>query len=165
MNRCLRLFLRQPYTNNNIKNTPILKEIEKNIYNYEKHDLDIYPYKGVTKKKDFKEIFTIKTGCNFTPENFRNYRLNKLDICHGMIIIRTDVSESTAFELGYIYAKYKIPIFYMIHETCPLNTTLLKDLYPDVTYCNFSNGEYKKPLIKFMDNLGKMNNIMEYENI
>ena len=57
-----------------------------------------------------QEIFNIKTGCNFTPENFRNFRLNKLDNCHGMIIIRTDVSESTAFELGYSYAKYKIPI-------------------------------------------------------
>ena len=165
MNRYLRIFLRQPYTNNNIKNVPILKNIEQTIYNYDKHKLDIYPYKGVTNKDNFKEIFNIKTGCNFTPENFRNFRLNKLDNCHGMIIIRTDVSESTAFELGYLYAKYRIPVFYMIHKDCPLNTTLLKDLYPDVTYCNFINNEYKEPLIKFIDNLGRMNNILEYENI
>ena len=52
---------------------------------------------------------------------------------HAALVIRTTMSESTAFELGYMYSKFpNMPILIAVHNDSPIKTTLLQDLHPEV---------------------------------
>ena len=66
-----------------------------------------------------------KANQEFSAKNFRKYRLELLNKADLMIIIRTSLSESSAFELAYnIYEGRKSPVFFAIHESAPIKTTL-----------------------------------------
>lgn len=155
----LRLFLRQPFTQTNSKNdlTKIMTILDK----YKKHPMDILPYKSVGEAKDFRQIFEEKTNIPFTPENFRNYRLYNIQKSNCMFIIRNSMSESTAFELGYIYSKFPdLPTFVAIDKECQIETTLIKDLHPNTIYYTYDNPDDIKPnLYNWLDSVAKHNNI------
>ena len=78
-----------------------------------------------------------------------------------MFIIRNNFSESTAFELGYIYSKYpNLPIFFAINNNSPIKTTLLKDIHPNVTYINYDNiNDVKIRLYNWLDDVAIYNNV------
>ena len=82
------------------------------------------------------------------------------------------MSESTAFELGYIYSKYpNLPIFFAINNNTPIKTTLIQDLHPNAVYCNYDNPDDITPkFYNWLDFIAKNNNVMKtgglhnYEN-
>jgi len=157
----IRLFLRQPFTETNSKNE-ILK-IMGILNDYKKYPMKILPYKSAGESEDFKSIFKNETGIPFTPENFRNYRLNNIRKSNSMFIIRNSMSESTAFELGHIYSIYpNLPIFYAVHRNSPIKTTLLQDLHPNVVYYTYKNPEDITPdLYNWLDLIANNNNVMQ----
>ena len=158
MLRKIRLFFRQPFTENK-SNKEIIK-LNKIFKNYKKYPLDLLPYEN-NESSDFKKVFEEKTKIPFNPENFRNYRLNNIRKCNSMFIIRNNLSESTAFELGYIYSKYPhLPIFFAINNKSPIKTTLLKDLHPNVTYINYDDiNDINIRLYNWLDDVAIYNNV------
>ncbi len=94
--------------------------------------------------ESFKKSFTEATGLEFTAKNFRDYRLKQLDETDLMIIFRTSLSESSAFELAYnIFSERRAPVFFAIHESAPIKTTLIRELESelDINYVHFSRAE------------------------
>ena len=171
MSSRLRLFIRQPFTQTKSKNG--LTKIMTILDDYKKYPMDLLPYKSIDDAKDFKQIFEEKTNIQFTPENFRNYRLYNIQKSDCMFIIRNNMSESTAFELGYIYATFpKLPTFFAIDKNYPIETTMIKDLHPNTVYYTYDNMDDIKPnLYNWFDSLAKFYQIKQkpdyhnYENI
>jgi hypothetical protein len=167
----IRLFVRQPFTETSSKNE-ILK-IMGILNGYKKHSMEILPYNNPGESGDFKKIFETNTNIKFTPENFRNYRLDNIRKSNSMFIIRNNMSESTAFELGYIYSKYpNLPIFFAINNKTPIKTTLIQDLHPNVQYCNYDNPDDITPkFYNWLDLIAENNNVKKtggfhnYENL
>ena len=155
----IRLFIRQPFTETRSKNE--LNRIFSIIDKYKKYPLEILPYKSAGESSDFKSIFEKNTKIKFTPQNFRNYRLDNIRQSNSMLIIRNNMSESTAFELGYIYSKYPhLPIFFAINNKSPIKTTLLKDLHPNVTYINYDDiNDINIRLYNWLDDVAISNNV------
>jgi len=55
--------------------------------------------------------------------------LDLLDRADLMIVIRTGLSESTAFEVAYnIFGSKGVPVFFAIWDQATIKTTLLRDL-------------------------------------
>ena len=160
MFRYIKLFIRQPFTETSSKND--LDKIMSFINTYKRHKLDVLPYKSVGESTDFKNIFENKTGIKFNPENFRNYRLDNIRKCNAMFIMRNNLSESTAFELGHIYTKYPdLPIFFAIDNNCPIKTTLLQDLHPNVLYRHYNKpNDIKDDLYHWLDLIGETNFVL-----
>jgi carbamoyl-phosphate synthase large subunit len=75
----------------------------------------------------------------------------------GIIVIRTALSESTAFEISYnIFGGSRVPIFFAVSDKSPIKTTLLKDLddYIEVKYHTFTDpNELLIPLGDFVNDL------------
>jgi hypothetical protein len=69
------------------------------------------------------------SGGHRDPRALRDLRL--LDSAHAMLVVRTAPSESGAYEVAYnVHAGPRIPVFFAVHRSCPLGTTLLYDLAP-----------------------------------
>jgi len=88
----------------------------------------------------FIENFEAKTGLNFTPKTFRNYRIGLINEADALVFIRTSMSESGAFELSYnLHSENPKPVFYAHWRYAPIKTTLLKELDQEfpVSYCEF----------------------------
>ena len=72
-----------------------------------------------------------------------------------MIIVRTSLSESGAFEVAYnTFGGRRIPMFFAVWQQAPIKTTLLRDLDElcNVTYVVFDHPEeLVTPLIAFLD--------------
>merc|ERR1712072_1561933 len=104
---------------------------------------------------DFKKQFTDKTGLEFTPQNFRDYRLRNLKECDCMLVVRDTMSESTAFELGYLYStRPDIPVFFAIHESAEIKTTLIRELNANSEYITFNKAtDVREPLHTWLDDL------------
>ena len=72
-----------------------------------------------------------------------------------MIVIRTGLSESGAFEIAYnIFGGRQVPIFFAVWEQAPIKTTLLRELEDlvDVRYVTFDRPEdLRVPLMQFLD--------------
>tara|TARA_A100001011_G_C13923979_1_gene680324 strand:- start:69 stop:578 length:510 start_codon:yes stop_codon:yes gene_type:complete len=104
--------------------------------------------------ESFKKSFTESTGLEFTAKNFRDYRLKQIDETDLMIIFRTSLSESSAFELAYnIFSERRAPVFFAIHESAPIKTTLIRELESelDINYIQFSKPEELSiPIHKFL---------------
>jgi carbamoylphosphate synthase large subunit len=103
--------------------------------------------------RTFRLLFERETGQKFTPNNFRRARLELMDQADAIIVIRTGLSESTAFEIAYnIFGGPRVPIFFAIWDRAPIKTTLLRDLNAivPVRYVTFSDPEeLTEPLLDF----------------
>lgn len=77
----------------------------------------------------FRERFAAASGLPFTPQNFRRFRLGLLGQADAMIIVRTGLSESSAFEVAYnLFGGPNIPMLFAIWRERPIKTTLLREL-------------------------------------
>ena len=140
----LRLFIRQPFTETSEREAAIVQGVLDVL-----HQLDGAPYQfqfltghQAQSSETFRLEFERETGQEFTPINFRKNRLERLDCADAMVVIRTGLSESTAFELAYnIFGGPSAPIFFAIWDQAPIKTTLLRGLNEIVTarYVTFSN--------------------------
>ena len=155
----LRVFVRQPFTETSSKGD--LTKIMGSLLKYKRHPMEVLPYSEVGEGDDFRETFQSKTGIKFTPENFRNYRLDAIRKSNAMFIMRNNLSESTAFELGYIYSKFPhLPLFFAIDAKHPIKTTLLRDLHPNTVYCTYNQPEDVEPqLHDWLDFVARSNNV------
>lgn len=127
----IKLFIRQGFTESNINiqnKLQIAYNSLSNLYINNKKMTLITGDKAET-NNTFKINFEIKNNIEFNPINFRNIRLNQLNNADAMIIFRTNLSESTVFEVVYNILKGpNIPIFFAIDASAPIKTTLLKEL-------------------------------------
>lgn len=150
----IKLFVRQPFTQSGEQQRQVIQTV-----------LDLLatcPVRLLTGHHaedagSFKQAFEQRSGLLFTPQNFRRERLSLLKQADAMIIIRAEMSESSAFEVAYnIASGQKIPIFFAIWNPFPIKTTLLQnleDLCP-VTYCHFDQpSELREPFKLFLNGL------------
>ena len=106
---------------------------------------------------DFKKAFEESTKQEFTPENFRRFRLKNLERCDAFLVIRDTMSESTAFELGHLYAhRPNTPVFFAVHQSAEIKTTLIRELNENSVYYTFDEpDEVEAPLMKWLSELGQ----------
>jgi hypothetical protein len=90
----------------------------------------------------FRQAFTSEAGGAFAPRRFRDTRLALLSRADVMLVLRTGLSESGAFEVAYnIYGGRRIPILFAVWDEAEIKTTLLRDLddLAKVRYVRFSD--------------------------
>ena len=155
----IRLFIRQPFTETS--STVHLKDMMNLLLKYNHYPMNILPYSSVGENNDFRNIFEDKTKIKFNPENFRNYRLNCIRKSNAMFVMRNNISESTAFELGYIYSKFPdLPIFFAIDNKHPIKTTLLQDLHPNTVYSYYDDpNDIKNQLYPWLNFVAEKNGV------
>jgi carbamoyl-phosphate synthase large subunit len=127
-------------------------------------DLNGHPYaleiltgRAAQSEESFRRVFEQESGLAFTPRNFRRHRCAQLDRADAMIVVRTGLSESSAFEVAYnVFAGRKAPIFFAVWRQAPIKTTLLRELdeLTTVQYVDFDHPrELKGPLLEFFQRL------------
>ena len=169
--RSIRLFVRQPFTETSEREAVIVQGVLDVL-----HEINGTPYKlqfltgqQAQNSGTFRLHFEKKTGQAFTPQNFRRDRLQLIDQADAIVVIRTGLSESTAFELAYsMFGRPPAPIFFAIWDQAPIKTTLLRDLNEivPVRYVTFSEpAELIGPLLDFFGACAKENGThsTEYE--
>jgi carbamoyl-phosphate synthase large subunit len=153
----IKLFIRQPFTETSEREAAIVQGVLDVL-----QQMDTKPYRiqfltGRQAKNSltFRHQFERETGQKFTPKRFRNDRLERLNQADAIVVIRTGLSESTAFEIAYnIFGGPAVPIFFAIWAQAPIKTTLLRDLNDvvPVRYVTFSNAEeLAVPLLEFLE--------------
>ena len=154
----INVFVRQPFTQSSKEDRYRIQSV-MDILSDLKKDLPLRfltPLKAQS-QDSFKQFFEQDQKKEFTPKNFRNYRLNLIDQADAFVIIRTALSESGAFELAYnIFKANQAPVFFAIWEKAPIKTTLLRELDDlcDVSYEIFSQPEdLRDSLQKFFINV------------
>jgi hypothetical protein len=127
----LRLFVRQPLTRSGPGDRDLVQSVVDIACNpiVAGGPVCLLPYGGAQHAGTFRDSFTAATGLPFTPSAFRSWRLSLIDGSDAMLVIRTEVSESGAYEIAYnIHAGPRVPIFFAVHRSCLLRTTLLQEL-------------------------------------
>jgi len=93
-------------------------------------------------QETFRKTFERNTGMPFTPQNFRLIRLSMLAAADAMIVIRTSLSESGAFEAAYnVFGARQVPIF-AAWENAPIKTTPLRE---QDEFCEAEYAVFKEP--------------------
>ena len=162
--RIIKLVSRQGFTESNGDVQLKLQSALDSVSNYSTSEktFSLLTGNSAETKDSFKINFTKNHGKAFTPNNFREYRLDTLNESDAMIIFRTGLSESTVFEVAYnIFKGKKVPIFYAIEPGCEMKTTLLRELdgYFDTTVVykviegGIQNITQDKDFIQFLEHL------------
>jgi carbamoyl-phosphate synthase large subunit len=152
----LRLFVRQPLTRSGPEHRDIVQAVVDlaRTPGVAPGPVDLLPYRHAHHAGTFKDAFTQETGTPFTPAAFRAWRLAMLDSADAMLVVRTELSESGAYEIAYnVHAGPAVPVFFAVHTSCPITTTLLRDLEPlvDAHYAQFAEpAELTGPLRDFL---------------
>jgi carbamoyl-phosphate synthase large subunit len=153
----IRLFVRQSFTESGNTEKLIVQQVLNLLQslNGNPYYLEITTGLAAQSQDTFRCNFESTTGLKFTPQNFRIVRLKLLEQADAMIIVRTGLSESGAFEIAYnVFAGKKVPMFFAVWQPSPIKTTMLRDLEDlcTVKYVIFENpNELKKPLSDFID--------------
>jgi carbamoyl-phosphate synthase large subunit len=151
------MFIRQPLTQTSRREQAVIQGVLDLVRELDgrPHRLDLLTGERAESAQTFRSRFERDRGVPFTPHNFRAVRLELLDRADAMLVVRTGVSESGAFELAYnIFGGRRAPVFFAIWEHAPLETTLLRDLDELVStrYVTFSDPlELRWPLLEFLD--------------
>lgn len=127
----LKLFIRQPFTQSGDSDRLLIQAVLDLIVsmNGEPVMLNLLTGTEAESNATFRQNFEKRTGLPFTPKHFRRHRLAMLQETDAMIIIRTGLSESCAFEVGYnIFSENRRPILFAISYDEPFKTTLLREL-------------------------------------
>ncbi|WP_316527882.1 hypothetical protein [Kitasatospora brasiliensis] len=152
----LRLFVRQPLTRSGPGDRDVVQAVVDLATDprVAGGPVTLLPYPSAQHAGTFRDAFTEQTGLAFTPAAFRAWRLGLLDSARAMLVVRTELSESGAYEVAYnVHAGPRLPVFFAVHSSCPIRTTLLQDLAPlvDARYHTFSRAEeLAEPLRSFL---------------
>lgn len=126
----MKLFVRQPFTESTEAQRGLIQSVMDLV-------AEITQAEGIAVLTDleaqtaesFRTRYEALTGQPFTTAGFRQWRLSLLNQADAMLIIRTGLSESSAFEVAYnLYGGRRVPMLFCIWEGAPLKTTLLSDL-------------------------------------
>lgn len=152
----LQIFVRQPFTESAESERQLVQGVLDQLKSLHNNPVSLIPLTGFQAESEstFRSSFEKETGLAYTPANFRRIRLELLEKADAVLFIRTNYTESGAFEVAYnIYKGSQAPIFFAIHKESPLRQTFLMDLHDlaDVTYVEFSKPEeLLEPLSEFL---------------
>ncbi len=140
----LRLFIRQPFTESDVRQQQLIGDIIDVIdsANGLPHAFDYLTGSKAESAETFKKSFERDYHLPFTPKNFRDHRLALLDQADAVVNIRVGMSESSAFELAYhIFKGRCTPVLFLVWKHAPIKTTLIRELQDlcDVTYVEFEH--------------------------
>lgn len=139
----MKLFIRQSFTQADGSQSKLVQKVLNAIKKEYRH-VEFLTGSTALCSESFRDHFEDSAGVEFTPTAFREYRLDLIDQCDAIVVIRTSMSESGAFELSYnFHNKNPKPVFYALWKKAPIKTTLLRELdshYP-VVYCEFEQAE------------------------
>jgi carbamoyl-phosphate synthase large subunit len=127
----LRLFVRQPLTRSDPGDRDLVQSVVDIACNpiIAGGPVCLLPNGAAQHAGTFRDSFTAATGLPFTVSAFRAWRLSLIDASDAMLVIRTELSESGAYEIAYnVHAGPRVPIFFAVHRSCPIRTTLLQEL-------------------------------------
>jgi len=149
----LNVFVRQPYTEAGAEEQRVVADVLGLLdeFNGAPQPFNYLVGARAENADTFKRSFETETGIAFTPDNFRGYRMQRLDSTDLFVNIRVGLSESSAFELGYhIFRGRCTPVLYLVWKRAPIKTTLLRDLESlcDVTYLEFERVEELRPALR-----------------
>src|SRR5262249_47467680 len=154
--RRIRLFIRQPLTETSPREAAIIQGVLDVLQqiNGSPYEMQFLTGHLAPTNDTFRQQFEREAGQQFTPSSFRETRLDLLNQADVMIVIRTGLSESGAFEVAYnIFGGKGVPIFFAVWDQAPIKTTLLRDLdeLVPVRYVTFSSPEeLRRPLLDFL---------------
>ena len=154
--RSIRLFIRQPLTETSPREAAIIQGVLNVLQqlNGSPYALHFLTGQQAQSRETFRLQFEREAGQRFTPSSFRETRLALLNQADMMIVIRTGLSESGAFEVAYnIFGGNRVPVFFAVWDQAPIKTTLLRDLdkLVPVRYVTFSRPEeLRQPLLDFL---------------
>ena len=146
----LRVFVRQPLTRAGSKDACMVQEVLDEVA---AAGAEVVTGLVAQTAGSFRSAFEAATGGVFSPSAFRAWRLGLLGQAHAMVIVRTELSESGAFEIAYNSVVTRRPMFFAVHAGMPITTTLLQDLEPlcPTTYVTFEDpSELTEPLGRFL---------------
>jgi carbamoyl-phosphate synthase large subunit len=155
--RSLRVFIRQPFTQTGNREQAVIQGVVDLLRNLDgqPHRLHLLTGERAESSQTFGGRFEIDRGLSFTPQTFRAVRLGLLDQADALVVIKTGLSESGAFELAYnIFGGRRAPVFFAIWKEASLETTLLQDLGELVPtrYVTFAEpSELREPLLEFLE--------------
>jgi carbamoyl-phosphate synthase large subunit len=140
----INVFIRQPFTEAAQREMGVVQGVLDLVQSLNGNPVTLESLTGLEAQSEstFRQNFEKETGLEYTPENFRNNRLELLARADAMIFIRTGLTESGAFEVAFnIYKGNKVPVFFAIWKKAPMRDTFLKDLEQelDVTYVEFED--------------------------
>lgn len=115
----------------------------------------------------FKEDFTKTTGLPFSPEAFREVRLNAIASADLFVFLRLKdvLSESGSFETGYIYRAHQEglpvpPVLILQERGSDIKTTLLRNM-ENASYLKFDPNNISSFLVDFK--LTVLPKVLEYQ--
>lgn len=127
----LPIYVRQPLTQSGGREQRVIQSVLDHLRDQVVcgRRLALLPDEEAQNAGSFAEHFEQATGLRFSPDAFRRFRLGMIDAASAMVVVRTAMSESTAFELAYnAYAGPRLPVFFAVWRDAPIRTTLLRDL-------------------------------------
>jgi hypothetical protein len=141
----IKVFVRQPLTQTGEREARIVQAALDGIGGLVGDGRYAMEFLTGTKAHDsesFRQAFATDAGAAFAPRRFRDTRLALLARADVMLVVRTGLSESGAFEIAYnIYGGRRIPMLFAVWDEAEIKTTLLRDLedLADVRYVRFSD--------------------------
>ncbi len=141
----IRVFVRQPLTQTTGREARVVQAALDGIGGltaYRRYALDLLTGTKAHDSESFREAFASDSGGAFAPRRFRETRLKLLSAADVMLVVRTGLSESGAFEVAYnIYGGRRIPMLFAVWDEAEIKTTLLRDLddLAQVRYVRFSD--------------------------
>lgn len=149
----MRLFIRQSFTEAGDRERTIVQSVMDTIPVCAT-GVDVLTGTSAETMDTFRAAFEGRTQHPFSPRAFRDWRLALLDRADAMLVIRTGLSESGAFEIAYNAYGRKIPLFFAVWSGAPIKTTLLQELEHvcPAQYVTFADAaELRAPLTAFFD--------------
>ena len=123
----MRLFVRQGFTETDGQARETVKGVLDLLNDWP--DVEITTGCRAQDGTTFRQTFEAENGILFSPSAFRRHRLRLLRQSDAMVVIRTGLSESTAFEVAHnVGCGPDLPMLFAVHSSAPIRTTLLQDL-------------------------------------
>ena len=156
----IKVFVRQPLTQTTEREARVIQAALDGIGGLIGEGRYALEFLTGTKAHDndsFRQAFSSESGGAFAPRRFRDTRLALLSRADVMLVVRTGLSESGAFEVAYnIYGGRRIPMLFAVWDEAEIKTTLLRDLddLAKVRYVRFSDpASVADELARFLDDV------------
>jgi carbamoylphosphate synthase large subunit len=141
----IKIFVRQPLTQTGEREARVVQAALDGIGSLvgdRRYALEFLTGTKAHDSDSFRDAFASEAGAAFAPRRFRDTRLALLSRADVMLVLRTGLSESGAFEIAYnIFGGRRIPILFAVWDEAEIKTTLLRDLddLAKVRYVRFSD--------------------------
>jgi carbamoylphosphate synthase large subunit len=141
----IKIFVRQPLTQTGEREARVVQAALDGIGGLvgdRRYALEFLTGTKAHDSESFRQAFASEAGAAFAPRRFRDTRLALLARADVMLVLRTGLSESGAFEIAYnIFGGRRIPILFAVWDEAEIKTTLLRDLddLAQVRYVRFSD--------------------------